>query len=78
MYAVEITYDRDRYGHRSRCFRDIQEPEQAAQIFESEAEPPKPELGELVERLALGEKLEDFNDETGKTVVAYELVGAVV
>ena len=77
MYAVETTFDRDLYGKRSRCVR-VEEPEQAAQLFESEAEPPKCELAELVEELATGQKLESFDDETGKRVVAHELVEAVV
>ena len=75
MYAVETTFDRDLYGHRSEC-KHFEEPEIAAQYFESEVEPPKPELAELIERLALDGKLEDFNDETGKRVVAYGLVEA--
>lgn len=77
MFAIETTFDRDLYGKRSRCVR-VEEPEEAAQIFESEAEPPKCELAELVEQLGLGEKLESFDDVTGKSVVAYEVVQAVV
>lgn len=77
MYAVEISFDRDLYGKRNRCER-FEEPEQAAQFYESEAEPPKNELALLVELLACGEGLESFNDETGKLVVAYELEEAVV
>jgi hypothetical protein len=77
MIAVEVTYDRDPAGHRS-VYRRFEEPEIAAQYFESEAEPPRCELALLVEVLSLGRKLEEFNEETGKRVVAYELVGAVV
>lgn len=77
MYAVEVTYEHDRYGHRSE-YKRFEEPEIAAQYFESEAEPSKPELALLVEELAVDGKLESFNEETGKRVVAFELVEAVV
>jgi hypothetical protein len=77
MFAVEVTFDRDLYGKRSR-YETFEEPELAAQHFESEAEPPKSELAELVEQLACEGKLEFFDDETGKKVVAFELVEAVV
>jgi hypothetical protein len=77
MYAVEVTFDRDPYGHRS-IYKRFEEPEIAAQFFESEGEPPRCELALFVEELAAGEKLELFNEETGKRVVAFELVGAVV
>jgi hypothetical protein len=89
VFAVEVTFDRDPYGHRSE-YRRFEEPEIAAQFFESEAEPgslPKIDpaeparnsypLSQIVEDLTLGERLESFNDETGKRVVAFELVEAV-
>ena len=69
MFAVEVTYDRDLYGHRS-ILREFEEPEIAAQFFESEAEPPRKELALLIEELVTEGKIEDFNDETGKRVIA--------
>jgi len=89
VFAVEITFARDPYGHLSRC-EHFEEPEMAAQLFESEAEPgllPKRDpsepartsypLSEIVEDLALGERVESFKEETGKRVRAFELVEAV-
>jgi len=77
MYAVEVSYERDLYGKRSR-YKHFEEPEDAAQYYESEAEPPKNELALLIELLATGQGIEHLNEETGKKVVAYELEEAVV
>lgn len=77
MFAIEVTFDRNPSGDRNFC-RHEAEPEIAAQVFESEAEPRKCELAALVEALASGERLESFNEETAKRVVAFELVEAVV
>ncbi len=76
-YAVEVTYDRDLYGAYSR-HETREEPEVAAQLFESEANTPRAELPDLIEALADGQRLERFDEETGKRVVAHELVEAVV
>jgi hypothetical protein len=77
VIAVEVTYDRDPAGHRS-VYERFEEPEIAAQFFESEAGTPPSDRALLVEELSLGKKLEEYDEETGKRVVAYELVGAVV
>lgn len=77
MYAVEVTFDRDPYGHRSE-YRRFEEPEIAIQFFESEAGTPPCDRALLMEELWLGEKLEEHDEETGKRVVAFELVEAVV
>jgi hypothetical protein len=77
VFAVEVTFEFDQNGVRSRYERK-ETPEEAAQCFESEAGTPPCDLSLLVEELALGKKLEEFDEETGKLVVAFELVGAVV
>jgi hypothetical protein len=77
MFAVEVTYDRDLYGNRS-ILKEFEEPEIAAQFFESETEPPRQELALLIEELVTEGKIEDFNDETGKRVVAREIAPAGV
>ena len=77
MYAVETTFDRDLYGKRNRYER-FEDPDLAVQRFESEAGTPRRELDALLEELTKGEKLESFDDETGKRVIAFELVEAVV
>lgn len=77
MYAIEISFARDPYGDRSYVRREA-DPELAAQVYESEAGTPRSELCALIEELDEGKRLESVDDETGKTVAAFELVEAVV
>ena len=77
MFAVEVTFDRDPYGHRSEYDR-FEEPEIAVQRFESEAGTPPCDRALLMEELVTEEKIEEHDQETGKRVVAFELVEAGV
>jgi hypothetical protein len=87
-HVISVTHlfsgDRDDYELKGGSVQD------AAETFESEAEPgllPKrhPDepartsypLSEIVEDLAMEGRVESFNEETGKRVVAFELVEAV-
>jgi hypothetical protein len=78
MYAIEVTHEWRPYDDLDETFR-VETPEEAAQIFESEAATETEPLGQLVEELGWeGLRLESLCTETGKKVVAYELVEAVV
>ena len=75
-FAVEVTYPA--HEHLRQCCPETFEfeaPEEAAQKFESEAEPSNYPLSQIVEDLATGEKVEHQNGR--KLVVACELVEAV-
>jgi hypothetical protein len=78
MYAVEITYEWRPYDDKDETFH-VETPEEAGQIYESEAATETEPLAQLVEELGWEKlRLESLCTETGKKVVAYELVEAVV
>lgn len=77
-FIVTITHEWDPYDGRTEEFR-FEEVEQAAQKYESEAITENQPLAQIVEELAWeGLRLDSFDPETGKRVVAYELKPAGV
>jgi hypothetical protein len=78
MYVIEVTHEW--HPDTSRDFEiKAETPEEAAQIYESEAITCNQPLSQIVEELAWeGLRLESLCTETGKKVVAYELKPAGV
>jgi hypothetical protein len=71
-YIVEVTHEWRPYDDMDEMFR-VDTPEEAAQIYESEAITCNQPLSQIVEELAWeGLRLESLCTETGKLVVAYE------
>ncbi len=78
MYRVEITYEWHPTDALDETFT-CETVEEAAQLYESEAITVNQPLADIVEELGFHKlRLESLDPETGKKVVAYELVEAVV
>lgn len=76
-WVVDVTYDWDHYGSQDETYY-CETVEEAAQRYENEALVGNQPLSEIVEELGWeGLRLESFDPETRKRVVASELVEAV-